>query len=142
MEKKQKSEAEIERDKKLVNGSKKTQWKPGQSGNPHGNLGIVGALKKESRIVVLDIFERCAQMTEDEANARLIFNELSLVEKAMIMAIKQDIKKGGLYAIDRICDRILGKPKERIDVEQKNTTLKIEFVDGADNADDENIKGV
>lgn len=143
MERKQ-SAAEIERTYKLIEGSKKhnTRWKKGQSGNPKGHMAISGPLKMASRVVILDIFERCAQITEREADERLKDESLSLVEKAMITAIKHDIKHGNLYAIDRICDRILGKPKESMSLENKSSVLKIEFVNEADNAGNEDTKDI
>jgi hypothetical protein len=93
-------------------------WKKGESGNPRGMI-VPSDLQAARRMNKFE-FERIANKylysTKKEIEQCLIDPSLSAVDIAVIKVIAEAIKHGDVKRLAFLFDRLIGKPKETIEL--------------------------
>jgi hypothetical protein len=104
------------------------KWKKGQSGNPKGRprkwvstLTDQGYKSSEVHDCILAMMA----MTLDELQDAYENENATVLEKTVANAIRRSIKKGSLYSIETLMDRVFGKPKETVN---QNMSGRIEQI--------------
>ena len=104
------------------------KWKKGQSGNPKGRprkwvstLTDQGYKSSEVHDCILAMMA----MTLDELQDAYENENATVLEKTVANAIRRSIKKGSLYSIEALMDRVFGKPKETVN---QNMSGRIEQI--------------
>ena len=126
---------------KRVPNSEGTQFKKGKSGNPNGRprkwvstLTDIGYKKSE----IHDCLRALMAMDMDELTDVYKNPNATMLEKTVANALRADLKKGTTTTIDKIIERVDGKPAQEI--RQHNigapTAMKIEIVRGTSPEDD------
>ncbi len=126
---------------KRVPNSEGTQFKKGKSGNPNGRprkwvstLTDIGYKKSE----IHDCLRALMAMDMDELTEVYKNPNATMLEKTVANALRADLKKGTTTTIDKIIERVDGKPAQEI--RQHNigapTAMKIEIVRGTSPEDD------
>ena len=92
----------------------------GQSGNPNGRpKKFVTTLKeigyKQSEIN--DTIQAIMAMTMDELKDGHEDKNATILEKTIANALYKSWKKGSLYSMDTLWNRVLGKPKEQVQLD-------------------------
>jgi len=104
------------------------QFKKGQSGNPKGRpRKWVSTLTDQGYKVseVHDCILAMMAMTLDELQDAFEEDNATVLEKTVANAIRRSIKKGSLYSIETLLDRVFGKPKETLN---QNMSGRIEQI--------------
>lgn len=90
---------------------------PGRTGNPNGRPKLppeVKAIRYCSKETVAKLYWDVVNMNRQEVERRLADPTLSLFERNVLAAIVKDISKGVITTIEKLMERVLGKPKEVI----------------------------
>jgi hypothetical protein len=101
------------------NPSPATRWKKGQSGNPSGPAlqdKAVTALKRMGAQELAETCEMILKANRAELAAILEDPNTSMLQVNLISAILADTQKGLTYTLDKLLERVVGKPKERIEL--------------------------
>ena len=104
------------------------KFQKGQSGNPNGRpRKWVSTLTEQGykSSEVHDCILAMMAMTLDELQDAYENENATVLEKTVANAIRRSIKKGSLYSIETLMDRVFGKPKETIN---QNMSGKIEQI--------------
>jgi len=93
-------------------------FKPGQSGNISGRKK--GLLSKSE---VEDLVSRCFNMTKVELKELIDNPKSKMIELHVASIIANGMKKGELYSFDGLLNRVIGKVKDEIAVENAHFSL-------------------
>jgi len=111
-------------------------WKPGQSGNPNGRprnmvpaqisriLGKKQA-KKLYKLTDAEISEWesiLLTMTASQLKLLAQWDEANAYPKGLAISILTDMKNGNTRTLDKLRERVIGKPYERIEITGKDGT--------------------
>jgi hypothetical protein len=91
-------------------------WKPGESGNPHGSPGLPQELKDARKLNVAEVTElltRVADMSPADFEA---YTPKTMLEKTVIKALKIAADDGSIAHLSLILDRTIGKVKDKLEV--------------------------
>jgi len=94
------------------------QWVKGQTGNPNGQPPLDPFTKRvriESRETVAKLYWDCVNLTKQELVERLKATP-TIFEEGVLRAIVKDMEKGTTTTLDKLMERVLGKPKEIIEM--------------------------
>ena len=106
----QDTEKSPKKDKRLQN--LRPPWKKGESGNPAG--------PPKGHVKIATQLRRLLNMDSGEKH-QLTGESLTELQVALIAAIKKS-KKGDIYALNSIMDRVDGKPSQPIELPEKQPT--------------------
>lgn len=98
------------------------QFKPGVSGNPGGRPRLpedVAEARKLNRVEFDRIANRYLYMSSDEAKAALQRPDCPMIEKIVGTIIIKGIQGGDHARLGFLLDRILGKVKDTVEIENK-----------------------
>ncbi len=112
----------------MANEENLIPFKKGQSGNPKGRpRKWVSKLTDQGYKVreVQDCILAMMAMTMDELQDAYENKNATALEKTVANAIRKSIKKGSLYSMETLMDRVFGKPKETVN---QNLSGKIEKI--------------
>jgi hypothetical protein len=102
-------------------------WVKGQPpANPNGAPKLseeVKAIKVNSRETVAKLYWQCVNLTKVELSER-IKQSCSVFEEGVLRAIIKDMEKGNITTLEKLMDRVIGKPKEFIDLSAHISTEK------------------
>ncbi len=102
----------------MSNSNVATRWRKGESGNA-GNRKVdraVQALKKMGTQELAETCEMILKANRKELAAILNDPNTSILQVNLISAILADTQKGLTYTLDKLLERVVGKPKERIEL--------------------------
>lgn len=103
-------------------------WKPGQSGNPQGNIvrlpPELRQARRENMAKLIELIHRYVAFTDEEAKVRLGGGECLQIEE-MIQGQIMKAKEGDSRAFQFIIEVMCGKIPEA-DVEAKSDTLTLD----------------
>jgi hypothetical protein len=101
------------------NPSPNTRIKKGQVLNPRGagahNKALI-AFKKMGAEELAETCELILRANKDELASILADPETPMLKVNLIAAILADTQKGLTYTLDKLLERVVGKPKERIEL--------------------------
>lgn len=91
----------------------------------------VSLLKEQGYKVseINDTIQVIMSMNETELNSVITNDNATIMEKTIAAAAIKSFKNGSLYSMDTLWTRVLGKPKEQIDIQSDNK-IEIVFVNG------------
>lgn len=101
-------------------------WVKGQTGNPNGQPKIREEVKQitvNSRETVAKLYWSCVNLNKEQLAAR-IKESCSVFEEGVLRAIIKDMEKGNIVTLEKLMDRVIGKPKEFIDLSAHVSTEK------------------
>jgi len=93
-------------------------FKPGQSGNPSGRKK--GLITKSE---IEELVSRCFIMTKIELKELIDNPSSKMMELYVASIIANGMKKGELYSFDGLLNRVIGKVKDEIAVENAHFSL-------------------
>lgn len=86
------------------------QFKPGQSGNPAGRPPEApAALKNYTKKEIAEVLCRMMKMTVDELVRFSKHPEATALEVIISSVIRECMKKGDFWALDKMLERVIGK---------------------------------
>jgi hypothetical protein len=74
-----------------------------------------------SKETVAKLYWSCVNLTKEELANRLK-NNPSVFEEGILRAIIKDMEKGQMITLEKLMDRVIGKPKESIDLSANVST--------------------
>lgn len=92
-----------------------TRWKPGQSGNPSGKRHII--INSE---FVRELIQRLSLMSKTELQELLNNPKSTMIELQFASAMIHATKTGDYSRMDFLLNRMVGKVKENVSIEQVN----------------------
>jgi hypothetical protein len=119
-------------------------WVKGETGNPNGQPKIpeeIKQIKVNSRETVARLYWSCVNLNKEELAARLKQNP-SIFEEGILRAIIKDMEKGQMITLEKIMDRVIGKPKEYIELDASVSTEKSVDVSKLTNEELENLLSI
>jgi hypothetical protein len=96
----------------------KYQIQKGQVLNPTGRPRKYTTILKEygyKLSEINDTIQNMMAMTMDELKEVFENKDATILEKTIANAMHKSLKKGSLYSIDTLLNRVYGKPKEQVD---------------------------
>lgn len=117
----------------------------GQSLNPAGmtkHPAVMKAIRYETKEAIAKLYLDCLHLTTAELMAKLGTKEtpnmtLTMFERNIISALWKDSAKGQVTTLEKLVERILGKPKEFIDL---SGTVKLENALDMSKLTDEDVR--
>lgn len=103
------------------NPPKHTQFKPGQSGNPHGrSKKFVTSLKAQGYKLseINDCIVVMLSMTKEQLKQATSSAKATALEMMISAAILRAIREGNLATFETLASRTYGKPKETVEIHQ------------------------
>lgn len=112
------------------------RWKKGESGNPNGRPKKLHPtlLKTTSFSLsqINDVIQYMVSLNEKQLDEVLLDDVSSILEKTIASALKKSIKKGELFSLETLLNRVYGKPNEKLDItsqgEKIENKIKIEIL--------------
>lgn len=104
---------------------KKTQWKPGQTGNPNGRPPLTAeqrALRKLTIDTYREVIETALNGTVDDLKALAQDPKTPAIQVGVATSILRAIKDGDPSILEQFAARIIGKIPEVINITSINTT--------------------
>lgn len=98
-------------------GSKKTQFKKGESGNPAGKPALdpkIKALKKLTAVELEEMINGLLSANEDELNKIDSSASEPYIRRIMVRILQRTYETGSMQQLDMILNRLIGKVKEHI----------------------------
>jgi len=96
-----------------------TSWKKGQSGNPHGSKPKVSnaamAIRFASKEHIHELYWKLLNANKIEVQEILANPTISVIEACILTAIIKDMEIGETKTIERMMDRVIGKPVNNIE---------------------------
>lgn len=119
-------------------------WVKGQTGNPNGQPKIHEEIKQimvNSRETVARLYWSCVNLNKEQLAERLRQNP-SVFEEGILRAIIKDMEKGQMITLEKLMDRVIGKPKEYIELDASVSTEKAVDVSKLTNEELENLLSI
>jgi hypothetical protein len=107
-------------------GSKKTQFKKGQTGNPNGRPTLpkeIRNLKKFSTKELEDLITVLFQADDVEIQAIINDPTAPRIKKIMAQVLEKAMETGNMNQVDMVLNRIVGKVKEKVELLGKPSIL-------------------
>ena len=104
----------------------------GETMNPNGRPKKFVTILKESGYTQLEInltIQLMLQMNLEELKQVLIDMNATILEKTIANAMIKSLKRGSLYSLESLLNRVYGKPKEMIHSVQQGR-IEIVYIDG------------
>ena len=101
---------------RIAKAGEKTQWQPGQSGNPNGRPKKIYTILKESGYGASDVrtaFGEVAWMTEEEIERIIKNKKTPIILKTIGKAYIEASKNGEYRYVKEIMDQFMGKAIDR-----------------------------
>lgn len=110
------------------NGGKIQIWEKGESGNPKGRpKKLVPSMKVEGYKLteINDTIQSLVSMTMDELKHVWDNPKSTILEKTVAGALRRSLEQGTLDSVETLINRVYGKPKEHIDLQQRTVSIQI-----------------
>lgn len=114
------------------NGGRLKSWEKGESGNPAGRpKKLVPSMKKDGYKLteINDTIQAIVSMTQEELKSVNDNPKATILEKTVASALLMSLKKGSLESVETLINRVYGRPKEKIELEQKIVSINIQLED-------------
>jgi hypothetical protein len=98
-------------------GSKKTQFKKGESGNPAGKPPLdpkIKELKKLTAVELEEMINGLLSANEEELNNIDASASEPYIRRIMVRILQRTYETGSMQQLDMILNRLIGKVKEHI----------------------------
>jgi hypothetical protein len=105
------------------NPSPSTRWKPGQSGNPTGQHIVSKEVLRMQRLTKEELATCASWLVKGNKDdlARIVNDPNSSIISVMIASLAiRAISKGDFLTFNAILDRVVGKPKEMVELSGKD----------------------
>jgi len=100
------------------------QFKPGQSGNPGGQRAGEAKLLKLTKHEVAKMLNSVSEMTLTQLKAAYESPETKAIQKLFIKTLIDGLKGDSVRAAEFILTRIIGKPKDDVQISFPRRTIK------------------
>ena len=109
-------------------GSKMNRFSKGESGNPKGRpRKLITKMKIDGYKLseINDTIQAMVSMKLSELKTVWDNPDSTILEKTVANALRKSLEKGELDSVETLLNRVYGKPKEHLDIEQKNININI-----------------
>ena len=116
------------------NPSKKGQFKKGVSGNPGGQPKIPDDIKEARSLNQYElerIINRYLHMTKGELVAAIKNDATPMMEVTVASIVLKAASGGDHLRLDFILNRLIGKVKDKVQIEDSRVEIKLAYNDGA-----------